>query len=229
MNQDPSLRITEAWLRYILMWQWHINVNSHLISEEWKWKSPARAVDGDGIGGNPFISSEDWKARAVDGGVGGRKTAPDDEIEFNRFKSCVELCAVHCVLWAVWSWVLCFVVSCLASHAGSFSVQNCNRSGNCNATDIFGGTTCTLFVFFLTHFGNKFQQHTEEHIGEEERNKGANSNGKLNLTQLPCVALSWSPCSLYFPFDHIWMGTITNWKWSLHTRHVWFFKNQDPL
>ena len=32
----------------------------------------------------------------------------------------------------------------------------------------------------------------------ERRDIGANSNEKLNLTQLPCVALSWSPCSLYF-------------------------------
>ena len=115
-SQSPihrSLIKIYSWYICILMWQWHINVNSHLISEEWKWKSPARAVDGDGIGGNHFISSEDWKARAVDGGVGGRKTAPDDEIEFNRFKSCLacrELCgALCCALWR--KNVLC-AVSC---------------------------------------------------------------------------------------------------------------------
>ena len=88
-------------------------------------------------------------------------------------ESCVELCAVHCVLWAVCCAVLSAVCCALLWAAllvmrGASRCKNCNRSGNCNATDIFGGTACTLFVFFLTHFGNKFQQHAEEHIGENE-------------------------------------------------------------
>ena len=125
--------------------------------------------------------------------------------------------SIFCVLWAVWSWVLCCerkkctvcswvlccAVSCLACHAGSFSVQNCNRSGNCNATDIFGGTAWTLFVFFLTHFGNKFQQHAEEHIGEERYRR--KFWRQIEFDTAAMCGLVMKPVFIIFPCDHIWI------------------------
>ena len=165
-------------------------------------------------------------------------------------ESCVELCAVHCVLWAVCSWVLsCAVLwavwSCVLCCAVWIFVLCCElpclscgeHLGAKIATALETATPLTyleeqraLYLSFSWHIlETNFSSTQKSTLERREWNTGANSKGKLNLTQVPCVALSWSPCSLYFPCDHIWMGTITNWKWSLHTRHVWFFKNQDPL